>query len=525
MIFKQLLEKLRTLRFPTLDKTKVLMVVASVLILINIIVLLVVITPGKNATKRIGLVETPLVENPGVKVPVQNIVETQIPTPIQVPNSQDQHILGSTVDQGMVVFSMVENGYSHLYVFEPGQPDLLRLTFQPWDDISPAFSPDGTKIAFSSRRNGYWDIYLMDLTSGKITQLTDTAAYDSSPSWSPDGNLIVFESYLNDNFDLFVMDLSTNIPGIQQITNNEQQDYDPNWSPDGKSIIFISTFNETTSIWKATIEDHQVRVEPIRVNTGINPSHPVWSPDGTNLVWQAENDQRESIYQWKVSPSNTTSDVIAEGELPTWSPDGQAIFASISHANESYFTAYSLPDGNLVYPVTSATGRLTGIDWSDARLVNPLPAWILSAQEMRLAPLYQLVITPPVEGLEDRFHLATLPEVNAPYPQLHDLADEPFQGLRERLKVETGWDVLANLQSAFVPLSDSPAPGIKEDWRYTGRAFNLNPIPMDIDWMFITLEPYGDQAFFHVYIRPLYQDGSMGAPVSTQSLGYQWAIR
>jgi dipeptidyl aminopeptidase/acylaminoacyl peptidase len=80
----------------------------------------------------------------------------------------------------------------------PGRMPLTRLTNGDWDDITPAPSPDGTKIAFASNRLGHWDLFLMDLASGELTRLTDTPEYEGAPTWSPDGTFLAYETYLNE---------------------------------------------------------------------------------------------------------------------------------------------------------------------------------------------------------------------------------------------------------------------------------------------------------------------------------------
>ena len=69
-------------------------------------------------------------------------------------------------------------------------------------------------------------------------------------------------------------------------------------------------------------------------------------------------------------------------------------------------------------------------------VANP-PAWLVELQSQPIIPMFQLAITPPAPGLPNRYQVVELPEVKAPYPMLHDLTDESFLALRERLKVET----------------------------------------------------------------------------------------
>ena len=100
-------------------------------------------------------------------------------------------------------FSLQEGGNFHLFAFSPQTLPLTRLTADPWDDITPALSPDGKSLAYSSRRNGYWDLYLLNLVSGSVLRLTDTLDYDAAPSWSPDGAFIAYESYTKGIFGYF----------------------------------------------------------------------------------------------------------------------------------------------------------------------------------------------------------------------------------------------------------------------------------------------------------------------------------
>jgi len=118
------------------------------------------------------------------------------PTPT-LPSTQENHPSNSFQDplnQGTIFLSLSEGGFSHLFVYQPVNLPLTRISSGPWDDITPSLSQDGKRLAFSSNRNGYWDIYLMNLENGQTTQFTNTPAYDAYPSWSPDGSYLVYES-------------------------------------------------------------------------------------------------------------------------------------------------------------------------------------------------------------------------------------------------------------------------------------------------------------------------------------------
>ena len=62
---------------------------------------------------------------------------------------------------------------------------------------------------------------------------------------------------------------------------------------------------------------------------------------------------------------------------------------------------------------------------------------------------------------------------------------------RNRLISETGWDFLANIQSAFLPISQIPEPDQVQEWLYTGRGISINPVPLSVGWMYLVKEVYG----------------------------------
>jgi TolB protein len=68
----------------------------------------------------------------------------------------------------------------------------LRLTV---DGITPAWSPDGSKIAFASYRTGNLEIYAMNADGTGVIRLTNDPADDLYPAWSPDGSRIAFTSF------------------------------------------------------------------------------------------------------------------------------------------------------------------------------------------------------------------------------------------------------------------------------------------------------------------------------------------
>ena len=137
------------------------------------------------------------------------------------------HPIRFSGNQGLILLSMKENGYAHLFAYSPQEPPLLRLTYGEWDDLQPAFSPDRKQVAFTSNRDGFWDLYILEISSGDITRVTHTETYEASPSWSPDGQWLAFEVYTDENLDIAILSLTDSKQEPINLTLDPDSDHSP----------------------------------------------------------------------------------------------------------------------------------------------------------------------------------------------------------------------------------------------------------------------------------------------------------
>src|SRR6185503_3055772 len=411
----------------------------------------------------------------------------------------------ATGAQEMVILSFEEDGYAHLFAYIPEKTPLTRLTVGDWDDVSPAVSPDGRRIVFTSNRKGFWDLYVLNLT-----QLTNTQRYEGAPTWSPDGAFLAYEAYEDENLDIFVGPAENPAQDAIQLTESPNADYAPAWSPGGRQIAFISNGEVILADLDKTGESRFTNLSSTELAA---ESHPVWSPDGTRLAWasSAQIIARSGIYVWDAT-RNVPAEWIGDGDHPAWNPTGDKILTTIPAPNEMYLTIYSL-QGQLIQPLTPFPMNLRGLIWANLQMPASLPTHFERAAQFTPAALWAASGEPLSEGPDDRWTVVELSGVQAPYPQLHDLAEEAFVALRERVIQEAGWDALASLESAFVPLTTSLDPGFEQDWLYTGRAFAINSLMTNAGWMVAVREDIGAQTYWRLYLRTQLQDGSLGEPL------------
>ncbi len=410
----------------------------------------------------------------------------------------------------MVILSMEEDGYAHLFMYIPNELPLTRLTADKWDDITPAVSPDGKRVAFASNRSGFWDLYLLDASTGNVTQLTDTPEYEGAPTWSPDGSFLAYEAYFEENLEIVIGPAENPRQDAVLLTSSPAADHSPTWAPGGRQIAFISDGEVILADLDKTGDS---RFANLSNTVDASESHPLWSQDGTRLAWASSSQSvgRSGIYIWDAA-RNVPAVWVADGDYPAWNPSGDQIITTFSTPNESYLARYSL-DGKLIEPLASFPASLRGLAWANIVLANPLPGMYQQVAHWTPAPLWTSNVNPISEGVPGRDALVDLQNVGAPYPQLSDRVNEAFNALRERLILEAGWDALGGLENAFVPITAALDPGFEESWLYTGRGFAINSLMTNAGWMAAVREDFGAQTYWRLYIRAQAQDGSLGEPL------------
>jgi TolB protein len=156
-------------------------------------------------------------------------------------------------DGTKIAFSSSRSGDPEIYSVDTSGAGLKRITSFKGPDVSPAWNrKTGAQIAWVSGRTGLPQVYTMEADGTNVQRLTDQG-YAVSPAWSPNGQFLVV-SWMRKYGpgapgaqDIYIMDIASK-QWVQLTHDGGRNDF-PYWSPDGRHIIFQSSRAGSLQIW------------------------------------------------------------------------------------------------------------------------------------------------------------------------------------------------------------------------------------------------------------------------------------
>ena len=161
-----------------------------------------------------------------------------------------------------------------------------RLTFDESLDITPVWSPDGSRIAFSSSGvSGNFDLYVKSASgAGELRLLVSGDGTQVPLDWSDDGRFLLYASYdPGPDFDLWILPMTGGakpFPFLRAPGNQGQGEF----SPDGSWIAYRSVESGLTNVYVAPFDGlHAATGEKYQISTG--GSIPRWRADGKEIFY------------------------------------------------------------------------------------------------------------------------------------------------------------------------------------------------------------------------------------------------
>jgi TolB protein len=183
---------------------------------------------------------------------------------------------------------------------------------------APAWVPGRMALYYTTYKLGNPDIFRHDLSTGQRVGVARYAGSNISPAPSPDGSKVAMILSKGGAVDLYVA--NSDGSNLKQLTKTREDDSSPCWSPDGQWICFATKINERRSLCKIPASGGAMQ----RISTaGIaNPSEPDWSPDGKWIVFTA---QMGGFDICVVPAAGGTATVLVSGEDPSWAPNSRTV--------------------------------------------------------------------------------------------------------------------------------------------------------------------------------------------------------
>jgi TolB protein len=151
---------------------------------------------------------------------------------------------------------------------------------------APAWSPDGKQLAAVLTRDGTSQIYLMNADGGNLRRLTTSEAIDTEPFFTPDGQSIYFTSDRGGSPQIYRMAASGGEPA--RVTFDGDYNVSPRVSPDGKTLVFISRISGRFQLMSMDLESRQIQA----LTDGQRDESPTFAPNGRIILYASDVDNR-----------------------------------------------------------------------------------------------------------------------------------------------------------------------------------------------------------------------------------------
>jgi TolB protein len=224
--------------------------------------------------------------------------------------------------------------------------------------ISPAWSPDGTRIAYVSFEQKKPIVYVQSLVNGTRTVAANFKGSNSAPAWSPDGRRLAVVLTKDGNSQIYLIGVDGG--NATRLTSSGGIDTEPNFSPDGQSVIFTSDRGGSPQIYRVPVTGGAPERLTFEGSYNVSPRH---APDGKSFVFVQRNGGRFNIAtQDFVSRQPQVLTDNSRDESPSFAPNGRIILYASDNRGRGILAAAS-SDGRVRQRFSMETGDVREPAW------------------------------------------------------------------------------------------------------------------------------------------------------------------
>jgi serine/threonine-protein kinase len=189
---------------------------------------------------------------------------------------------------------------------------------------SPSVSPDGSRIAVHMPKSND-DIYIYDFFRGSLSRATFEDGDELTPVWTPDGTKIAYTSEPGPVSRMFIKNVDGSSPP-EPIFSGKYPRYPFSFSRDGKRLAFEEIHPKTGwDIWTGIINGKE-DPRPF-LHTEHSESSPAFSPDGQWMAYQSDKSGQMQVYVTSFPDGRDEKQISPDGGTePRWEPHGKELF-------------------------------------------------------------------------------------------------------------------------------------------------------------------------------------------------------
>jgi TolB protein len=150
------------------------------------------------------------------------------------------------------------------------------------NNSAPAWSPDSRHLAVALSKDGLTQVYRIPAAGGEPERLTESSGIDTQPAYSPDGQWIAFTSDRGGSPQVYRMPASGG--PAQRITFEGSYNVGPRYSPDGRTIAFVQRDGGRYRIASLELATGQVTA----LTDGTLDDSPTYAPNGKMILYEAQ---------------------------------------------------------------------------------------------------------------------------------------------------------------------------------------------------------------------------------------------